>query len=396
MPQQWLSLVPQAAAAKARKTPDTAQQDQQEQQAQRTHAAEAADAKAQTLEAMDSAFCEHIYTTALQYLQQHYSYETINQQFSSILDDDDFDDVMNSTIANHFTNVEKNRYRDVVPYDSNRVALPSLTTSNSKSLNSTTVAQLRALPRSISAPAAHCSGSFSTYDDTYINASFISDPGIPNRSTGTSISCSCSSSSSSQGVGYIATQGPLPNTVADFWRMVAAVDISAIVMATELTMTTIGHGASRALCAAYFPDELHDCLRLPGDITVTCVHKTHLYESLLFRQLEVVCPLMQPPQQQGPQQQQQGPQQQQQPVQRRKRLWVNHYKIAGWPDYGVPSDTLAVRALSHALDGCRRAGCKIVVHCSAGVGRTGTFIGEFSCSRLQMLDPYDHSSLVGF
>lgn len=187
-------------------------------------------------------------------------------------------------------------------------------------------------------------------DDTYINASFLSD-------------ASAAISNCSQ-VGYIATQGPLPNTVTDFWRMVTAANVSAIVMLTELCMNTIGHGSNRAMCAAYYPDGQNDVLELPGGFTITCVYKKQLTDSLLFRQLEVVCPAATQPASQLQQPQQE------------KRMWVNHYKLAGWPDSGVPCNTRSVRALSQALDSCRRGGCKIVAHCSAGVGRTGTFIGE--------------------
>jgi tyrosine-protein phosphatase non-receptor type 9 len=58
---------------------------------------------------------------------------------------------------------------------------------------------------------------------------------------------------------------------------------------------------------------------------------------------------------------------------RRQKLWLNHYHYTAWPDFGVPTDSGPIRTLSHALDGCRRAGAHIVVHCSAGIGRTGTF-----------------------
>lgn len=299
-----------------------------------------AEVKVQALEALNSAFCQHIYTTALQYLRQNYNMDTIGQQFMDILDKDDPYDSPCS-VANHSANTCKNRYRDVVPYDHNRVALPPLTTSSTSSSTTSSTSLTRSVGTQGSS-SCHSSISGTSGDSSYINASFMSD-------------LRAVADNSSQATGYIATQGPLPNTVADFWRMVSATNTSAIVMLTGLTDGSTTLGNSRPRCAAYFPDEEQDCLRLPGSITVTCVHKNNLDENVFFRQLEVVWAA-------NPQQQ---------------RLWINHYQYSAWPDYGVPPSTHSVLALSHALDGCRRAGCKIVVHCSAGVGRTGTFVGEF-------------------
>jgi tyrosine-protein phosphatase non-receptor type 9 len=216
-------------------------------------------------------------------------------------------------------------------------------------------------------------------------------------------------------------QGPLPATVQDFWRMVAVTNTSAIVMLTGLSDGSPKLGNSKPRCAAYFPENEQDVLRLPG-ATVTCVHKNSLDENVHFRQLEVawsesVAAATAPaataaggavaaaaaggaagsssssaagaacPAGAGSSSSQQV---QSQPL----RLWINHYEYAGWPDYGVPPTTGSVLALCHALDGCRRAGCKIVVHCSAGVGRTGTFIAtDVSLQRLHSLTLQLHGSV---
>jgi tyrosine-protein phosphatase non-receptor type 9 len=58
----------------------------------------------------------------------------------------------------------------------------------------------------------------------------------------------------------------------------------------------------------------------------------------------------------------------------RPQTQINHYHYTAWPDHGVPASTTAVRRLCHSLDDCRRAGCRVAVHCSAGVGRTGAFV----------------------
>ncbi|WIA32929.1 hypothetical protein OEZ86_006098 [Tetradesmus obliquus] len=341
-----VSMAPHAPMASGSEAQQQHQQQplphQQQQQQQQQQPEQLSDVKVQALEALNAAFCRHIYSTALSYLQQQYSMDRVTQQFLDILEHDDPYESPCS-IAHAEGNSSKNRYRDVVPYDHNRVLLPPLQQHRSSNDCSSSSSS------SSTAAANHSSSSSSSSKapGTYINASYMADPWLPGDA--------------SQAIGYIATQGPLPCTVADLWRMVAVTNTSAIVMLTGLTDGSTSLGNSRPRCAPYFPDKEQDCLRLPGSITVTCVHKNSLDENVFFRQLEVAWA---PPQQQQQQQQPQQPQ----------RLWINHYQYANWPDYGIPPTTSSVRVLCHALDGCRRAGCKIVVHCSAGVGRTGTFV----------------------
>lgn len=364
-------------------------QHQQEQQLQ------TADAQLQAAEALNSAFCRHIYSTALQYLQQQCSTEDLEQQFLDILDrDDPFDQPC--TVAHQDVNSSKNRYRDVVPYDHNRVRLPPPPQPAAVGSDPSSQAAAAAASADAAAQASKAALGLGCTSTNYINASFMSDPHL----TGDHAALQ----------GYIATQGPLPATVIDFWRMVAATNASAIVMLTGLSDGSPKFGNSKPRCAAYFPDNEQDVLRLPG-ARVTCVHKNSLDENVHFRQLEVVwsepaaAPSDVPARQAGagssaaagaagaaagagpsrqPQQQSQQPQ----------RLWINHYEYAGWPDYGVPPTSGSVLALCHALDGCRRAGCKIVVHCSAGVGRTGTFIAiDVLLQRLHSLSLQLHGSV---
>lgn len=389
--------------------------------------------RAQALEAMNSAFCHHVYSTALDFLQQQYSPNAVAQQFMEILEQDDpYDKPCH--VAHQDANCSKNRYRDVVPYDHNRVALPPTHSSGCPAANSACNSSSNSNSRLVGAVAigsglaaggaasainnssssSSCCNTASSTDGTYINASFMSDP----RQAG-----------DAQALSYIGTQGPLPSTVSDFWRMVAVTNTSAVVMLTSLTDGCPTLGNSRPRCAPYFPDKEQDVLRLPDNIIITCVHKTNLDDNVFFRQLEVLCPCgsaclgggsssssvakgggpsacsstsSSSQLQQHSQQHQLLPYQQQQqasvsfpqgyqPV----RLWINHYQYAAWPDYGVPSSTNSVLALSHALDGCRRTGCTIVVHCSAGVGRTGTFIAvDILLHRLHNLTLQLHGSVT--
>lgn len=296
-----------------------------------------AQVKYEAFDALNTAFCEHIYGVALQLLNQQYNEDVLAKQFVDISDrDDPFD--RSCSIASQSENSGKNRYRDVIPYDHNRVLLPPVQLESSSTSDAATTSRHSSSGSHVlNSNSSHHS---STDDATYINASYMGDPHSVDQS-------------SNPVFDYIATQGPLPNTVADFWRMAVATNSSAIVMLTGLTDGSPILGSSRPRCAAYFPDQEQDCLCIPGGITVTCVHKSDLDENVFFRQLEVVWSS-------SPNQQ---------------HLWINHYQYSAWPDFGVPGITHSVLTLCHALDSCRRPRCKIIVHCSAGVGRTGTFIG---------------------
>ncbi|KAI8467718.1 MAG: protein tyrosine phosphatase 3 [Monoraphidium minutum] len=178
---------------------------------------------------------------------------------------------------------------------------------------------------------------------SYFNGSFIRDPSVDGT-----YAC-----------GYVATQGPLPSTVPDFWQAMRVAQCSAVVMLTNYV------DFGRAKCAPYFPEKEGEELALPGPVRIKCVHRTQISGDLVARQLEVSYPPGSPGE---------------------ARQWVNHYHYTAWPDHGVPPSTRGVRALCHALDDCRRASCHIAVHCSAGVGRTGAFVAiDMLLERLQRL-----------
>jgi protein tyrosine phosphatase len=66
---------------------------------------------------------------------------------------------------------------------------------------------------------------------------------------------------------------------------------------------------------------------------------------------------------------------------------VTHYQYISWPDFGVPSSPLPLLQLSRRLDAHRRPlGGPIVVHCKAGIGRSGTFCAlDIASHRLRRL-----------
>jgi len=71
---------------------------------------------------------------------------------------------------------------------------------------------------------------------------------------------------------------------------------------------------------------------------------------------------------------------------------VQHFFFTAWPDHGVPSDAIPIIKLVHLVDDANSKGgmgsvAPVLVHCSAGVGRTGTFIAISSMFRLFKLLP---------
>ncbi|KAH9625939.1 hypothetical protein KSS87_020359 [Heliosperma pusillum] len=156
----------------------------------------------------------------------------------------------------------------------------------------------------------------------YINASFVKSP-------------------TENAPQFIATQGPLPNTFEDFWEMVLQCRSPAIVMLTGLV-----DNYQMVKCDDYFQTE--DGPRVFGNISIVTKWKRTTESSLELRLLEVTKAESDDP-----------------------PLSVMHIQYEGWPDHGVPKDTLAVREILKITFPLPPG--PIVVHCSAGIGRTGTY-----------------------
>ncbi|XP_067673968.1 receptor-type tyrosine-protein phosphatase H-like isoform X3 [Haliotis asinina] len=141
---------------------------------------------------------------------------------------------------------------------------------------------------------------------------------------------------------YIATQGPMTGTVSDFWRMIWEQDVSIIIMLSDL----LEKGKPKV--DKYWPDNLKEPVQY-GDIIVEMINYSPLnkYVMKIF-QLTVG-------------------------EESRK---VRHYFLPGWQDFGAnltPDDVISfVRDVRMQTKPTDKG--PICVHCSAGVGRTGTYI----------------------
>ncbi|CAB3378407.1 Hypothetical predicted protein [Cloeon dipterum] len=173
-------------------------------------------------------------------------------------------------------NTKKNRYNNLAAYDSSRVKLHFLSGDE---------------------------------NSDYINANYVDEHERPKA--------------------YIASQGPMANTVDDFWRMVWQEQVTLIVMVTNLTEE------DKVKCEKYWPDACQES-------------KFGLF------------------------------------FEKTKKL-VQQLHFTNWPSHGVPlypqSIAIFMEKITH-----RNELAPILVHCSAGVGRTGTVILIDTCLRMKQFE----------
>ncbi|XP_052775132.1 uncharacterized protein LOC128213461 isoform X2 [Mya arenaria] len=141
---------------------------------------------------------------------------------------------------------------------------------------------------------------------------------------------------------FIAAQGPTDTTLADFWRMIWQQGCDKIVMLTNL------FEECKMKCVKYWPDT--DKPEVYGNYEVTMVTETCL-PNYTIRNLEAT--LMS--------------------TKEVKDFTMYHY--TSWPDRNVPDNPGVILTFKDkVMEGKVIHGGPILVHCSAGIGRTGTFI----------------------
>jgi len=143
---------------------------------------------------------------------------------------------------------------------------------------------------------------------------------------------------------YIATQAPLPHTFIEYWNMIWENKCNTVVMLANL----LEHNKVKAHC--YWPKEIDETL-IFGDIAITLTQIVENNICGLEKRIFVL-------------------------TKNKESYNLSHYHYKGWPDYGVanPEDFIS---LIKDVNSLKHTG-PMVVHCSAGIGRAGTFIATYS------------------
>uniref|UniRef100_A0A4W2ETQ7 Phosphatidylinositol phosphatase PTPRQ n=1 Tax=Bos indicus x Bos taurus TaxID=30522 RepID=A0A4W2ETQ7_BOBOX len=195
---------------------------------------------------------------------------------------------LSSTDADLPWNRAKNRFPNIKPYNNNRVKLIA----------------------DASIPGSD-----------YINASYVSGYLCPNE--------------------FIATQGPLPGTVGDFWRMVWETRAKTLVMLTQC------FEKGRIRCHQYWPED-NKPVTVFGDIVITKLMED-VQIDWTIRDLKI--------------------------ERHGDCMTIRQCNFTAWPEHGVPENSAPLVHFVKLVRASRAHDTTpMIVHCSAGVGRTGVFI----------------------
>uniref|UniRef100_A0A4W5N6P6 Protein tyrosine phosphatase receptor type N2 n=1 Tax=Hucho hucho TaxID=62062 RepID=A0A4W5N6P6_9TELE len=141
---------------------------------------------------------------------------------------------------------------------------------------------------------------------------------------------------------YISSQGPLPSTVADFWQMVWENGCVVIVMLTPLSENGVKQ------CQQYWPDEGFNVYHV---YEVNLVSEHIWCEDFLVRSFYL------------------------KNLQTNETRTVTQFHFLSWVDRSIPDSARIMLDFRRKVNKCYRGrSCPIIVHCSDGAGRSGTYI----------------------
>ncbi|KAH9490224.1 hypothetical protein Btru_036087, partial [Bulinus truncatus] len=185
-------------------------------------------------------------------------------------------------------NKSKNRYRNVLPYDISRVKLMN-------------------------------------HANDYINASHITVE------------------AGDKTLRYIASQGPVLDSVSDFWRLLWQEKVNIVVMLTQLTEN------GKVKCHCYWPQSKEEVMDVEDGALKIKQIRSYRIDGFVITQMTV------------------------EEAESNYGREVTLLQYIDWPDNGVPDSALPLMKLLQLVH-LFEQGSPPVIHCSAGIGRTGTFI----------------------
>ncbi|XP_065918770.1 tyrosine-protein phosphatase non-receptor type 5-like [Dysidea avara] len=160
---------------------------------------------------------------------------------------------------------------------------------------------------------------------------------------------------------YIASQGPTEASMDDFWRMIWEHNTATIVMLTSLLEN------GKLKCHRYWPlcYSGNDTVQYGVYVVINSLEEKGEHYTTSYLTIYHI----------------------DNPAEQRE---ITHFWYTSWPDFGSPKESTSILSLRNRVQGQQGANtAPIVVHCSAGVGRTGVF-----CAIDMGVQQYDHEQMV--
>ena len=162
---------------------------------------------------------------------------------------------------------------------------------------------------------------------------------------------------------FISTQGPKPETIEDFWTMVYDYNSNIVVMLCKLLE------GGRKKCENYWEAKMKSF--------EIVIEKEETFDMYVVRTLKL------------------------KNLEKKDERIVYQFHFTGWPDHGVPDISNGkvfeiFCEINKKVDELNKGKDPIIVHCSAGVGRTGTFVSMYLLEKEIMKQINDKCDFIRF